>query len=580
VPERLSGWTAEDVQEWDALRPPVILRRAVLLAHVAAFVAALVADGLRPYQCTPSAPGPCGPELSFSLALPFLVGAVALLWWAPYAATACSVVFAALDVAYDDLFWAKLAFVAAAAVAVAHARALHQLRTRQRQVWLRLQRQVGVPVSRAHASRRAHGPHDAVARLRVLAVALLIAAAGGCGLLFERAASAEAQHLAAAARVETTVLGRDDHGALRLRPQPVTDLGLPDVLSFDDAVGEYDPGTTVVVLVDARDRSWKRLASEPEDDTWWWTLAVLALMAAALVAAREVQGRTHRAHLAEFEGTGVRVRVVVDPLDTVGLVAVDTATVFGEYPTGERLRLVTEPIPGPTVRTGVVIGDPVDGGWVAVDVDGERVLPEGPLSRIVGGSHIDLDDAGDGTGDDMLWEGFSEAVPDASGLDLPWSLPTSRLRLVTGRLGLVAVPLAFVLGSAWLEPGWHAIPWLFGAGGLYWSILEWAFGGLVATRRGIETCDGLWRHELPWSAVTTVRLDDEHDVVLVGTDDADLVLEVPRGVAPEVAGAMAAARLDAPVAGASERQVLHVPGVACGLLALGAGLVGVVLGLG
>lgn len=579
MPERLSGWTAEDVAEWDAQRRPLLLRRAVLLAHLAAFAVAVVSDSLRPYVCTPAAPGPCAPEPDFSLALPFLLGAVALLWWAPYAATACSVAFAALDVAFDDLVWAKVAFVVAAGVAVAHARALNGVRDNQRAVWRRLQHQVGVPVSRPRVSRRAHGPLDSVARLRVLAVAVLLAAGVACVVLYDRAANAEQQHLRRAQRVEATVLGWEDDGGLRLRLAPAADSGLPDEVTVPDAVGEYDTGAAVVVLTDPADTSWRRLASEPVDDSWWWTLAVIAVLGAGLLGAREVRGRTHRGHLAEHEGTGVPVRVVVDPFDAVGLVATDADTVFGEFPTGERLRLATEPAGAPSLRSAVLIGDPVDGGWVAVDVDGERLLPEGPLARIVGGSPLELDDAG-GWGEDAF-EGFSEAVPDPGAVALPWSLPTSPLRLVGGRIGLVAVPLGFVLAAAWLEPGWHGLLWLLGVGGLYWSTLDWAFGRLVATRHGIETCDGLWRQELPWSAVTTVRLDEELDTILVGSDDGELVVEVPKGAGPGVAGAMAAARLDGVSSSdASAGQVLHLPGLVCGLLALGAGLLGVALGFG
>jgi hypothetical protein len=580
VPERLSGWTAEDVAEWDAQRRPLLLRRAVLLAHLAAFAVAVVSDGLRPYVCTAAVPGPCAPEPDFSLALPFLLGAVALLWWAPYAATACSVAFAALDVVFDDLVWANVAFVVAAGIALAHARALHGVCAHQRAVWRRLQRQAGVPVSRPRVSRRAHGPLDSVARLRVLGVVVLVTAAVACVLLYDRAANAEQRHLLRAQRVEATVLGWDDDGGLRLRPAPAAESGLPDVVTVPDAVGEYDTGATVVVLADPQDSSWLRLASEPVDDTWWWTLAVIAVLGAALLGARELRGRTHRGHLAEHEGTGVPVRVVVDAFDAVGLVATDADTVFGEYATGERLRLATDPAEAPRMRVGVLVGDPVDGGWVAVDVDGERLLPEGPLARIVGGTPLELDDAG-GWGEDDAFEGFSEATPDPGAVELPWSLPTSPVRLVGGRIGLVAVPLGFVLAAAWLEPGWHGLFWLLGVGGLYWSTLEWAFGRLVATRRGIETCDGLWRQELPWSAVTTIRLDEEHDAVLVGSDHGDLVVEVPEGAGPGVAGAMAAARLDGHSSSdASARQVLHVPGLVCGLLALGVGLLGVVLGFG
>lgn len=568
---RRGGWTAEDAREWFAPSPRQVPRWAVVVAHVLALGVAVGADAARPYVCTAAVPGPCAPDASFSLAIPFLLGAVGLLWWAPYAAVACSLVFAGLDVAYDDLPAANVAFVLAAGVAVAYALRRHALATRQRGVWRRLLRQVGVDAPRTPPARRAHGPLDGMARLRVLGAVALLAVAAATPVLYGRALDAEKVHLDRAVRVPMTVTGWSDEGALLLRRAGAADVAVPDRVSVDDAYGEYDDGAEVVLLRDPRDAGWQRLASEPADDTWWLTVGVLAAVGGLLLALREVHGRAQRSRLEGWDGRGVPVRVVVDGLDIVGVVPLDADVVLGEFATGERLRLArADDADRLEARPGLLVGDAVDGGWVAVDVEGARLLPEGPLRTLWGGEHLRLEpdpDDEDGLADLDLRPPSPLGPTDR--VALPWTSGPPALLRIIGLAGLVLVPAAFAVGVTWLDLGWHSVLALLPASGLYVGALEWAFGRVELDAGGVRLRDGLHVVGLPWSAVEEVGWAD--GVLALEWEDGGALVDTAPGEAERVAGTAETLRRTAVSAGPevpAARRTAFLLGWECALGAL------------
>lgn len=509
------GLDDERVRQWVAAMPPRWLRWVLVTLVAGAFGFSVLGD-TRP--CSTADPTVCGPDPLFSVAIVFCIGSAALLWWRPYVAVACAVVFAIIDLAYDDVWQANVAWPIVAAAYVAYAVRLLRARSRQRAIAAA----ASVPLPpRPHApSRPLHW--DGTHRLMAAAALGLLLLSGGALWGYEQALASDAEHEVRSEVVEGTVLSPPDDDYLqrvRLDRRPEGFPAEVEVEFFDESA----VGQVVQLRVDPKDPGWTHPTGEPPDRTWWLTISVGALLLAALLAERVVALRVRRGVLESRQATtGIPVRVFTDGLEFVGVVALDSTRGLAEFPVDETLLLDT-----PEARRvaapseGMLIGDVRDGGWVALaGPDGIR-LPTGPLIALPPDSQVDLDSFDRDPDDPLDW---SDPVPTGSE---PMPLPVDIVPPVWRRAlgGLVCVAALAVGG--WLlwdpEVGWSGVAVvLAGAGAFEWG-LEQVFSRATVSQNGFDVVTVLRRVTSPMGAVRDVRVDDETALVIF---DDESVLDV------------------------------------------------------
>ena len=507
-----AGWTLDLVRRWVAPTRVRWRRRALAGATVVAFAASVVGAGDQ--RCSVDDLTVCGPDPLFSAALALVAASVALLWWRPWVAAACAVGFAALDLAYDDVWAARLMWPVVAALHLAHVWALR----RESQEQLALAEAGSGPVPAGWARTRPGSSAASGSALPVAAAVVLAAVAGASLLMLARAEAADRSHLAGSVVVRAAVTGwEDDLLRVRIERPPA---GVPAELSLD-SLDDHAPGDVVVVRVDPTDLGWSHLEAEPPDPTWWLTVATAAGLLAALLAARSIAGRMRRGALAQHPPTeGVAVRYALDEGGTALLVLPRDDVVFGyvDLLPGPQPALPDEAVLAEELRPGVLVGTVRPGGWCALATEDGLLLPDGPLS-----AEPELPPVSDVEGaldaeDPRSW---SFPVPDdATPAALPVALgPSSADRLVGAGAAVLAVAVvSWMVG--WEEASWFQGLFLVALAGevAHWGV-DRAVRGVRVDGQAVHTVSALRREVVPLWAVEEVRCTPHH-VVLTFVEDA------------------------------------------------------------
>lgn len=478
--------------------------------------------------CTPDDPSVCGPEVGWATGASLLLATPVLLVLLPALGCLVGVLAGSYELVADRLPQAQAAFgLHGLACAVVLGR---MLRSRSQQAAV---------VRAAAGSVAVPGPDTRPPRSGFVGAAALTAAAAGLLLLWHTWTAADQRHLAAAARLDATVVAELDDGyTVRLR--------LPDrqdEVAVDVVDSAYPVGAVLPVLVDRTgDEPWVALVAEQPDPTIPLAAGLAAAMVAVALAGREVARRRAPARLTAGAPAvavlGVRRADEVDLWDADGSAPfarvpirwtpggagaalafteaeehwdeddwdeddweAGQATAFGEAwrepgPSRDPGDLLARPEPM------TAIGDLRQGGWVAVAAGTEMLWPAGGvrLLRGPGPDEPDLDD-------DEVFRGEPVVAGTGPVPDLPLTLraPRSARRLGTALLaGFVLGPIAAVLfAESWYE---HLLAlWIGGAAGV--SGLARLLGFLRLEPAGL-TLSGRWRtHVVPWAALHGVRQD-------------------------------------------------------------------------
>ncbi|QIM22105.1 hypothetical protein G7075_14770 [Phycicoccus sp. HDW14] len=514
------GMTVARARDWTAGADARWRRGLLVLAGVCAFGVSVLGDDAG--RCSPRDPTVCGPDPLFSAAVVLAVAAVVLVWWWPTDAAVCAVVFAVLDIRFDDVLAANLAWTALALLHVGHV--------------VLVRREVA---DRRRALARAHAPVPRPASWgspvlerdpglplgpRQLAVVALVTVAVACLGVLAQQLAAQGAHEARARTVPAVVVADVgvDAPAYRVRlavPQP--DLPSEYVV---ETIDEYEVGEPAPLVLDPLDPGWAHLAAEPPDVTWWLSLAVAALLLAVVLGRRLVQGRVHRAALAHaVPESGVPVRWVEVDDDVVPLLATDQDVVVAELVTVPRPRLAGADAPRleQLVRPGWLVGDVRDGGWCGLVHAGGLELPAEPLVALPELPRVDDTSLDPELAEDVAT--WSEPVPpDTVRAALPAVLAPTLLERLVGIVAVLGAPAV----AGWML-GWPETSWWQGLGlcSVALTVTHWGLERAAASARvtpeAIELTDPLWCHRVPLSAVSDVRVAGDDLVVLVGDDDED-----------------------------------------------------------
>ncbi|MGK5683632.1 hypothetical protein [Actinoplanes sp. URMC 104] len=355
---------------WSAAAVPWWVPRGVLVLGWA--VAVLVAVAGDTSSCTPQEPAVCGPDVSFAVAAVVLLATPVLLWWLPLAGCAAGVVFAVLDLVFDDVRAANVAFALHGLLCLAVAAWSVAARRRQAAVVAEV---AGTVRLEAALAERLRDTFPGWGARTVAAVLLLIAGTAGLAWYGHRTDQVT-RHESAAVRTDAVVRSADDADDVIVveAPRPVR----------LDVVGSYEVGQVVPVLVDG---SWVRPVAEPEDVTPWLGGGLGALGLAVLLLAREQRMRSARRRLLSGPLPAVEVTAVPDDqrraVLEAGMALVPVAATPTRLPrpllTGEDVDWTDGWAAADEPQTVTVAGDLRDGGWVLLVTDSAVLLPEAPL---------------------------------------------------------------------------------------------------------------------------------------------------------------------------------------------------------
>ena len=517
----MTGWTLDLARQWVAPVRVRWRRWALAGASGAAFLVSVLGEA--DTRCSADDPAVCGPDLVFSVAFVLAIGTVVLLWWRPYVAAGCALAFAAVDLAYDDVWTANVAWPFVAVLHVAHVVALRRDAAQQRALAARAMTPLPSRATSVPPRGSGAGP---VGPFPVGAVLLAVVAFGCLGMLL-RAQASDRAHVARSEVVHGTVAEVSDDGAvigIRLDHGP---LATPQLVELEP-LDAYDVGDDVLVRVDPTDPGWSHLVAEPPDRTWWASLAFGAALLALLLAERLVTARVRRGALLAHPPThGVPVRCVVDDADVALLSCVDRDVVFADLDV-----VVSEERAGPPpweddrlgdgLEPAHLVGDVRHGGWCAVVTAAGTTLPEGPLQAIgelpgIQDLEDDLDD--EPAADPREW---TEPVPANV---VPAPLP---VRLAPGaleRLLWMGAALAATAFALWLlDPevgGWFRSLFvvLFGVEAAYWGVSR-AMESVTVDRAAVTVTSALRRVLMPIAEIEEVRCSQTHVLVLFGDDES------------------------------------------------------------
>ncbi|MFC7487090.1 hypothetical protein ACOCJ7_00900 [Knoellia sp. CPCC 206453] len=532
-----SGFTDERVRAWVAATPRPWLRWVLVGVWVGAVVVSVASDT---EPCSTADLRVCGPDLTFSVAIVLCFASVVLLWWRPFVAVACAVLFAIADLEWDTVRPANVAWTVVALVFVAYAVHLRSRFARQREIARAAS--VALPPWPVGQQRPLH--LDGAHRLMAAGGVALVLVASGAVYGYQRAVAIDDVHALRAQVVEGVVLSDEDEDGnqkVRLEGRPE---GFPAELEvlFIEVPRVND---TVALRVDPRDPSWTHPIAEPPDQTWWVSVGVGALLLAVLLAERLLAVRVRRRTLeGQHHRLGVPVRVFTDGLDFVGLLASDSSRGLGEFPVDEEvLRLAT-----PEARRvaapaeAFLVGDVRHGGWVALATPAGLRLPLGPLVALPEDAEVDLDTFDRDPEDPHDW---SEPVPMGT---IPVPLPVVVEAPLWLRAAGLAAAIAAVSVGMWLlwdeEVGVSGAGVVFGAGtALHWGLEQLTYRVRVASS-GFAMRSVFSAMESPMGAVREVRVDE--DVALVIFDDESVLEVVPpdgdgRGLAASIERAVESA---------------------------------------
>ncbi|MBU2669764.1 PH domain-containing protein [Actinoplanes bogorensis] len=494
---RIERWTAAAVPWW-------VTRVVLIVAWFIAFLLAVFNDST---TCTPADPSVCGPDVSFAVAIVVLLATPILLWWMPLAGCAAGVLFAVLDLVFDDQRAANIAFAFHGLLCVAVAILLVEARGRQTTIVA----EVAEPVHLDPAvAARVRDSFPRWGGRSIIAVLLLVAGVGGFGWYDHRAGQV-ARHEAAAVHVDGVVRSADNAaGEIVVDvPQPVRVNGL---------LNSYEPGQVVPVLVDG---SWVKLVAEPEDVTPWLSGGLGAIALALLLLIREQRMRAARRRL--LNGPLPAVELTAEPDDDgravlhggMAVVPVEASPLELEKPlltgedvpwddkwTAEEVEDFGQDWRGPGRRdepqTVTVAGDLRDGGWVLLISDSHVLVPEAPLR--MPRKRPEITDPL--PGDPLPAAELAGDLPE-----LPVEVGRTRRDRVFGALSMLgfAAPVAVAAGLP--EGWWQTIIFLFGGGSFVYSGWARLSDRLTLTRGGLVLHDGLRVHHVPWPRLHGVRVD-------------------------------------------------------------------------
>lgn len=505
--------TADRARAWTVGLGSRRRRGALVAAGVAAFGISVAGDTA---ACSPTDPSICGPDPTFSAAIVLALAAVLLVWWWPLEAAGCALAFALLDLGFDDVLAANVAWSLLAVLHVWHVLVLRREDAARRRALLDAYTAVpSVPPARDPGA--ALGP-------RHLAVGVLLAGSVACLWFLGVAQRAEADHQGRAVEVPATVVAvedTDEESAYRLRlERPVPGVAQEQsVVTLDP----YDVGETVPLRVDPADPGWTHLVAEPPDQTWWLSLSLGAFLLAVVLGRPLVTGRVRRGVLVAHPPTsGVPVRWVEVDDDVVPVLATDRDVVVAELATvgGPRPAGPDAPRLEHQVRTGWLVGDVREGGWCALVHAGGTELPAAPLIALPELPSIDDLSLDPELEDDVT--AWSDPVPDhVARASLPATLTPTALDRVLGVAAVLAAPAVGVWMLGWEEASW----WQgLGLSLTVVSVVVWGLTRLFSAARvdrdGLELTEAVWRHRVPMRVVAGVRVAGE-DVLVLLPGDAD-----------------------------------------------------------
>ena len=540
---------------------PWWVARLVLVAGW--IVAVFVAIARDMPTCTPQDPSVCGPDVRFAWAAVALLATPVLLWWLPLAGCAAGVLFAVLDLRYDDVPAARVAFGVHGLLCLTAAGWL--ILARRRQVAVVAEVAGVVRLNAALAERLQDGLSGWGPR--TLVAVLSIFAGIGCVGWYDHQADKAAKHMSAAVRVNALVLAADsDHSVIEVAVPPSAASTRIDVLE----PAPYHAGQLVPVLVDrAGTEPWVRLVAEPDDVTGWLAAGLGAFALAGVLLVREQRMRSARRRLlggplpavelttepddegrATLQaGTGADrlllgvVPVVTTPTELTAIKTVEYDERWTPGPTGDFAQdwrsASTSGPDGP--RAVTVAGDLRHGGWVLLITDDVVMVPEAPVR----------------TPQRLPWQSAPRpAVPEplpgqptatrdsdaAPGPDILPQLPVvlrPRLREralgALSLLGCAAGPGVVLAGLT--DSWWDTIVLLCGAGMLChdgWGRLS---ARATLTRGAAVVRDRLRVHHVPWQCLHGVRHDETR---LWLAWDPDVVVKVSPFTSTRVSGAASA----------------------------------------
>lgn len=605
---------------------------ALTIGWLAALAVAIVGDTTR---CSPSDPSLCGPDQTFAAAIVLLFATPVLLRWQPLAGCVAGVGFAVLDEVFDQLHPANLAFGVHGTLCLLTAAWMVSARRRQRRVIAALH-----PSSSTlppGAFREWWGP-------RLLASAVLVAAGAGLLGLYAHLVAVERRHLDRAVPTEARVISIDDDNSTITLESPLAGRRRISVVDTTS----YPEGSTVALLIEPSDRRWARLVAEPSDDTDWESAGLGCLLLAVLLWWRELAGRRARRRLLDGKQPVLAVRVGSDrdgnalvfpaeararkplaimavrwssaepddlePLEESWDDAVADAEEVAEFGRawrgesrgedgGEALAPgAVTPSHRRELEPATVVGEFVDGGWVALVTEHEVLLPERPLrlaqpslrsqwrrwpwGRRTGGSRNPAEGPPPAHGSDGDWidagrfpgravtAGDPEILKTQPGL--PHLLRPARRQRLAGLvmlLSLVVVPIAVAVG---LPEGWYEHLVVIALGGfLAFDGLERAIRDLRLTRQEITVTTAMRIHHIPWEQFHGVRVDHQHLYLAWGPGLAMRVGPFETAGSPEprsrrleqVGAWMMTLRARALAAGSPGRPVRSTPGPGVVMLA-------------
>lgn len=575
LPCGVSDFDTGTARRWASGAVPGWVPRLAL--PIAWVVAAGLATALSGGSCPAADPSVCGPDLGWALGASLTLATPVLLIAFPLLGCLTGALFGLYELVAEPDTAARIAFTLHGLACVLVAVLVISSRRRQGRVAAATGIHVPVP-----------GRPPRPEPLPVLVAAVLLAGAVAGIVLWQFWTARDDRHLAAARRVEATVVGEVDDGySVRLRLPDQEDEATVEV------VDHYDVGTVVPVLVDRTgDRPWVAPVGEQPDDTFPLSAGLAAAGVAAAVGGWELTRRRMPARLAAGAPAvtvlAVRQDYEVELWDTDGTAAfaqldvrppvpVDDAAGAGawtgpvgsgapvrsaddlyrpppeeDWPAEEQARFgadwrsqpaMRDPRPVPVRVTAV--GDLRQGGWVAL-VDGDRVLwPARTLRVLAPGPSRDREDEDEPEDEeqDDLFRGTPVAA--GPGVDVPFEARAPRRARLLGLAMLAGFSLG-PLAAAFLAEGWFQTIVVVAMGA------QLGFAGLgrvhvgvrleqrqLVIRERFHTCDA------PWAAIHGVRRDED---VLRLAWLPDMVMDVgPFAASPGTTPAELAERIGATV---------------------------------
>jgi hypothetical protein len=514
-----------------AVIPSWLYRWLMPVVWLAAIIVSVASD--TGALCSADDPSICGPDRTFSLAMIACFASLVLLWWQPTVAAASGVLFLVIDLQYDDVAGARVAWTVYGALCVALLVATAISRRAQRSASADLpRRQVMVPAA---------APVRVSGRLLV-AGALVLVGAGALGIMHWQD-QREAVHVRRAIEQTGLVETMKDDGDLVLR---MPDGSKRTVTMLDD----YDTGASIPVLLDPADHGWIRPRAEPADYTGWYTVAGGAWALAILLVARDLRLRRARPRRAWTE-QGLPVRIEPDSSTAFAIRSTDDAVLLGflvaevdDEETDARLfdafdvldDETSDQAPAALKREweqtlgryrgdALLVGDLVEGSWPSIVIGDQVLRPVAPFraprrlpwrAESVSGSLRPVDSTAVRNSSPS-----KRTVEPALELPtLPWEVPLQS-RPWWDRPALVAVlivaPIAVGTLAVWGE--WVAA---IGVGLLGGNVIHFVGGRtfyrVIATATEVRIRAGWFERALAWRSVDSVEVDKDRLNLEAGDD--------------------------------------------------------------